>query len=356
MRTTVYVSCADDKRIVVLDMDQATGALRELSRTDVPGATGPSSGSLPLALSPDRKWLYAALRAEPFPVCSFAIDPTSGALELRGTAKLPDSMCYLSIDRTGTSLFSASYGGAVLGVSRIADGIVGEVTQALATPPKAHSVRPDPENRFAYAACLGGDVLLAQRFDGVRLDPTPHPAATTLAGAGPRHFAFAHGGRRLYLLNELDGTVNVYDRDLETGALRERQSITILTEPATGNVAAADIHLTPDGRFLYASERTTHILAAFRVDAETGLLTLAGHAPSEPTPRGFAIDSEGRFLLCAGLTSGKVATYAIDDASGLLRWMSAVEVGKGANWIEMASQATDDASFLVKSRLGPVGA
>lgn len=337
MRTTVYVSCADDKRIVVLDMDRATGALRELSRADVPGTIGSSPGSLPLALSPDRRWLYAALRAEPFPVCSFAIDPASGALELRGTARLPDSMCYLSTDRTGTSLFSASYGGGVLGVSRIADGIVGEVTQALATPPKAHSIRPDPENRFAYAACLGGDVLLAQRFDGVRLDPTPHPVAITRPGAGPRHFTFADGGRRLYLLNELDGTVNVYDRDLETGALREKQSITVLATPAQGKVAAADIHLTPDERFLYASERTTNILTAFRVEAGNGILTLAGHAPSEPTPRGFAIASQSKFLLCAGLTSGKVATYAIDDASGVLLRASAVEVGTGANWIEMVS-------------------
>ena len=169
------------------------------------------------------------------------------------------------------------------------------------------------------------------------VSPTPHPVATTRAGAGPRHFAFGDRGRRLYLLNELDGTINVYDRDVETGALRERQSITVLATPANGKVAAADIHLTPDERFLYASERTTDTLTAFRVDGGTGFLTLAGHAPSEPTPRGFAIDSRGKFLLCAGLTSGKVATYAIDDASGVLRRASAVEVGAGANWIEMVS-------------------
>ena len=339
MRTTVYVSCADDKQIVVLDMDRATGALRELSRTDVPGTAEPSPNSLPLALSPNRRWLYAALRTEPFPVCSFAIDPITGALELRGTARLADSMCYLSTDRTGTRLFSASYGGAKLGLAPITDGIAGETSQVLATPPKAHSVRPDPENRIVYAACLGGDVVLAQPFDGSNLDPTPHPAATTRIGAGPRHFVFAHRGRRLYLLNELDGTINVYDRDLETGALREKQSITVLARSAAGSVAAADIHLTPDERFLYASERMTHILAAFRVDAETGLLILTGHVPSEPMPRGFAIDPQGEFLLCAGLTSGRVATYAIDQTSGALGRVSAVEVGGGPNWIEIDSRA-----------------
>jgi 6-phosphogluconolactonase len=338
MRTTVYVSCADDKQIVVLDMDRATGALREVSRTDVPGTAEPSPSSLPLALSPNRRWLYAALRTEPFPVCSFAIDPTTGALELRGTARLADSVCYLSTDGTGTRLFSASYGGAKLGLAPIIDGIAGETIQVLATPPKAHSIRPDPENRFVYAACLGGDVVLAQPFDGANLDPTPRPAARTRAGAGPRHFVFADRGRRLYLLNELDGTINLYDRDLETGALREKQSITALAGPAAGNVAAADIHLTPDERFLYASERTAHILAAFRVDAETGILKLIGHAPSEPTPRGFAIDPEGKFLLCAGLTSGRIAAYAIDQTSGALSRVSAVELGGGPNWIEIVPE------------------
>lgn len=335
MRTTVYVSCADDKQVVVFDMNRITGALREVSRTDVPGTDEPSPSSLPLALSPDRTWLYATLRTEPFPVSSFAIDSATGALSLRGIARLADSTCYLSTDRTGTRLFSASYGGATLGVAPIVDGVAGDTTQVLATPPKAHSIRPDPDNRFVYAACLGGDVVLAQRFDGTAIDPTLHPATTTRPGAGPRHLAFANRSSRLYVLNELDGSVNAYDRDPGTGALRELQSISALPQPTAGNVAAADIHLTPDDRFLYASERTTNTLAAFRVDAQSGELTLIGHVPSEPTPRGFAIDSQGKFLLCAGLASGKVATYTIDPASGGLRRASAIEAGAGPNWIEI---------------------
>lgn len=335
MRTIVYVSCADDKVVHVLEMNAATGALQSLSSCAVPGTAEPSASSLPLAPSPDRRFLYAALRTAPFPVCSFAIDPASGALALRGTAALPDSMCYLSVDQTGTRLFSASYGGSKLAVSRIRDGVVAEVLQVVATPPKAHSIRPDPSNRFVYAACLGGDVVLRQRLEGGLLDPTAHPAAVTRPRAGPRHFAFARSGRMVYVVNELDGSINAYQCDPDTGTLSELQTITLLQRPATTSVAAADIHLTPDERFLYASERTTNTLAAFRVDPDTGKLALIGHFPSEATPRGFAIEPQGRFLLCAGLASGRVATYRIDPVSGRLERMGAADVGAGPNWIEI---------------------
>jgi 6-phosphogluconolactonase len=334
MRIIVYVSCTEDKQVVGFEMDPATGALRELSRTAVPGTDVPSPGSLPLAVSPDRRWLYAALRTEPFPVVTFAIDPESGALRHAGTAKLGDSMCYLSTDQSGVRLFSASYGGAKLSVGPIEGGIAGDTEQVVATPPKAHCARLAPDGTFVYVACLGGDVILAQRFEAGRAAPTPNPAARTKTGAGPRHLAFANTSDRLYCLNELDGTLNAYDRDPASGALRQIQSASVLAEPASGSVAAADLHLTDDDRFLYASERTTNTLAAFRTDPATGRMSLIGHVPSEPNPRGFAIDPQGKFLLCAGMTSGKVATYEIDPDTGALRRTRAAEAGAGANWVE----------------------
>lgn len=330
----VYVSCADDKLIAGYEMD-GSGRLHEISRTAVPGSAAPSPSSLPLAVSQDRRWMYAALRGEPFPLSTFAIDPATGALTLAGTARLPDSMCYLSTDRTGTRLFSASYGGAILGVTPIRAGIAGDIAQVIATPPKAHCARPDPDFRFVYTACLGGDVILAQRIEDAGLDPVPHPVARTRPGAGPRHVAFTRDGHRLYCLNELDGTVNAYNRDRDTGALREIQSISLLTHPVPGGLAAADIHLTPDERFLYASERKTNTLAGFRVEHGTGLLSPIAPVPSEPNPRGFAIASQGPFLLCAGMESGTVATYAIDSQSGELTRLGAVSAGAGANWVEV---------------------
>jgi 6-phosphogluconolactonase len=336
-RTLVYVSCATDQHITILELDQTTGSLRELARTDVPGTDASAAGSLPLALSPDRTRLYAGLRAEPWPVASFAIHPTTGELTLLSLATLADSMCYLSTDATGRTLFSASYSGAKLATNPITEaGLAGDPAQILATPPKAHSALPSPDNRFLYAASLGGDAILCQAFDAAtgRLAPAIHIAARTAPGAGPRHLAFAQGGRILYVLNELDGTLITFARDPATGALIARQTLSLLPEAVPLPVAAADLHITPNGRFLYASERLTDTLNGFAINPADGTLTPICRVPSETTPRGFAIAPSGRWLLCAGLTSGALASYAIRP-DGTLACLASLPVGRGANWVEI---------------------
>lgn len=334
-QTYVLVSCAGDQHITTLAFDPAHGTLHETARTKVPGPDATAAGSLPLALSPDRTRLYAALRATPWTVVTFAIDPRTAALTPIGHAPLADSMCYLSTDATGRTLFSASYSGAKLATNPIdANGIAGPVNQVLDTPPKAHSALPSLDNRFVYAASLGGDALLCQAFDAPtgRLAPSISIAARTAPGAGPRHFVFGPAGRSLYLVNELDGTVTAYARDPSTGALTPRQTLPLIPDGTALPVAAADIHLTPDAHFLYASERSTDTISGFAV-APDFTLTPICRVPAEPTPRGFAIAPSGRFLLCAGLASGRLATYAI-AADGTLARQTATDVGAGANWVE----------------------
>ena len=337
MTTTIaYVSCADDREIVTLALDQTSGALRVIARTAVPGTDVPSPSSLPMALRGDRTRLYAALRSPPFPLSSYAIDPTTGALQLLGTTELPQAMAYLSADRSGRWLLAASYVGAMLTVSPIdAGGLAGAAVQTVATPLRTHAVLPDPENRFVYAPCLGGDVVLGQAFDpGTgRLDPTPRPVATTRPGAGPRHLVFARQGALVYLLNELDGTLVTYARDAVTGLLAERQTLGFLPDGLSETTSSADLHLTPDERQLVASDRTTDTLNLFRINPTDGTLELVARTPCEITPRGFAIASGGRFLLCAGLTSGHVGVYAIGD--GRLVPAARLPVGGGPNWIEV---------------------
>ncbi len=333
----VYVSCAEETHIAVLALDTLTGAMRELARTKLPGNV-PSPGSLPLAISPDRSRLYAGLREAPYPLVTYSIDPGTGLLDVRGSATLADSMCFLSVDATGRTLFSASYGGAKLAANAIgSDGVAGMPMQVLATPPKAHSAVPAPDNRFVYTACLGADAILCQAFDAPtgRLAGEINIAAHTAAGAGPRHMVFGGGGRMLYVVNELGGTLSVYARDPASGALAARQTLSLLPDGVATPVASADIHLTPDGRFLYASERTTNTLSGFRVNATDGTLVPVCRVPSEPTPRGFAIAPGGRFLLCAGLASGGLATYAIEQDTGVLVRLGVHQVGGGANWVEI---------------------
>ncbi len=336
-RMIAYVSCAAEAVIACFRLDNATGVLTPVGRVTVPGWVDPPPTSMPLALAPDCRTLYAACRNPPFPVSSFAIG-ADGGLTLIGTGQMADAMAYIATDRTGRFLFGASYHGAKLSVNPIgAGGVPGEPLQVVGTPPKAHSILPDPENRAVYAAVLGGDVILRLGFDPAsgRLAGPATAAAHTAPGAGPRHIRFARAGALFYVLNELDGTLTAAARDSATGALTELQSIRLVPPAAPGQtLAAADLHLTPDERFLYASERRNNLLAGFRLRPD-GTLDALGTVPAERGPRAFAIDPYGRWLLCAGQQTGRVAVYAIAASSGALTRRAAILAGGNATWIEI---------------------
>jgi 6-phosphogluconolactonase len=331
--TVVYVSSADAQEIAVLSLDRASGELKPIETVAVGGT------AMPMALSPDRRMLYAALRSQPFRVVSFAIDAGSGRLIKRGEASLADSMANIDVDRSGRWLFAASYGGHKISVNAIGqDGTVGAVQQLVATKPNAHAIHADAANHYVIATSLGGDNLSVWRFDPTSGTLTANEPALTSAPAktGPRHFVWDAAQRRLYLLCELDASLFVYDWDAASGTLREAQRTSALPPGFSGGTPwAADLHLTPDGKFLYASERRSSTLATYKVDAASGRLELIGHVPTEKTPRGFAIDPSGRYLIAAGQDSNGVTVYAIDPASGALSQRARLPLGKNPNWVEI---------------------
>ena len=328
----VYVSHAGSGEIRVLHLDPQTATLTLLQQVEIGGEV------MPMALGPDRRRLYAARRSEPRAVLSFAIDPATGRLQALGSAALPHSMAYIATDRSGHHLLSASYDGDLLAVGPIdAEGVAGAASQLLPTGRHAHAIQADPSNRFVLASTLGAGVLQQLRFDaaGGRLAPNMPPTFQPRAGASPRHFVFGPDGRFVYLLNELDAAIDVLAFDPMLGTLAQLQTIDSLPPGFVGAPWAADLHLTPDGRFLYSSERRSDSLAAFRVDAADGRLTLAGHFPTEAQPRGFAITPDGRFLVAAGQRSNALRLHAIDPDSGALHERGRCAVGDGPNWIEI---------------------
>ena len=330
--TIVYVSNADSQEISVLALDRATGALTTVETVPVGGTV------MPMAVSPDKRVLYAALRSQPFRVASFAIDPASGRLKKLGEAALADSMANIDTDRSGRWLFAASYGGNKITVNSIEkDGQVGAVQQLIPTKPNAHAIHVDAANRFVLATSLGGDNLSSWRFDAATGQLSPNEPALIATGAksGPRHFVWDTAQRRLYLLCELDASLYVFDFDAARGSLREVQRTSALPPGFTGKPWAADLHLAPDGRHLYASERTTSTITTYAVDAASGQLKTQSQVPTEQTPRGFAIDPSGRYLIASGQASHAIAVYAIDAATGALSALQRYGVGKNPNWVEI---------------------
>ncbi|MFG1795941.1 lactonase family protein [Nocardia sp. NPDC049149] len=333
-QTLVYVSNADSHEISVLLLD-ATGVLTPVGSAQVDGTV------MPLAVHPEHRFLYAGIRSEPFAVKTFAIHP-SGRLRHLSTTPLPDNMAYLSTDRTGRFLLSASYTGDKIAINPIAaDGTVdASPLEVIATAPHAHSIVVDPTNRHVFAAVLGGDHLLQYHFDEVAGSLTPnHPAAVeTELGAGPRHIVFHPSGRVVFVANELDGTVNSYLLD-PTGTLTRLAAISALPEGFSGSPWTSDVHVTPDGRFLYVSERTSDTIAGFRVGSTPGALDPLGHTATEAQPRGFAIDPRGRFLVAAGQKSNAITTYAIDPRTGALTARDRCAVGRNPTWVEIIDLA-----------------
>ncbi len=346
--TFVYVSNAEDGDIGMYTL-RPDGSL-------LPGArVAAGKPVMPMSVSPDRRFLYAAVRSKPFAVITYAIDRTTGVLSKRSGAALAESLPYIRVDRTGSFLLGASYGGNLVSVNAIGkDGTVSDPRQVIPTARNAHSIITDNTNRFVFVPHLGTDQVFQFRFDAKtgRLTANTPPVVQLKAGSGPRHIIMSADNRFAYLLNELTATVTTLSLDAKTGGLTEVSSASALPpdtklgpgapRPSPGrnvdnDVWASDLHLTPDGKFLYAAERTGSSIGALGVDPATGTLTYLSTTPTEPQPRGFAIDPKGHTMIVSGEKSDTISVYAIDPGTGALSLREKYPTGKGSNWIEIVS-------------------
>lgn len=331
----VFVSCADSGELHVLHLAAATGQLRTEQVLNLGGQL------MPMALSPDSAHLYVARRSDPLAVVTLAVDARAGRAQVLAEAPLTASMAHLSTDATGRWLFAASYGSDVVSVQGIgADGVVHAAsngTATYATGRHAHCALATPDNRFVLAASLGGGQLHRYRLNALTgaLQPTDPPVFSMPPGTGPRHLCFNTQGDRAYVLGELDAFVHVLEVDADTGDLRLLQSLPTLPQGFGGGAWGADLHLSPDERWLYTSERNSHTLAVFSVDASSGLLSPVGHWPTQQQPRGFAITADGRHLVAAGQASHRVGVHAISADTGALRLLGEHAVGLNPNWVTM---------------------
>jgi 6-phosphogluconolactonase len=183
--------------------------------------------------------------------------------------------------------------------------------------PHAHGIYLDAAERFAFAPDLGADRVFVYRFDADKGVLEPHGAASLEPGSGPRHLAFHPKGRHAYVINELTNTIVVFGYDPAKGELAPLQTVQTLPESFTGTSYTAEIEVSPDGRFLYGSNRGHDSLVVFRIDAASGRLALAGHVPVGGSwPRHFAIEASGA-LLAAHQRSGTISLFRLDPATGI---------------------------------------
>ena len=331
----VYVGTYTDggsRGIYRFEMDPVSGALTG------PLLAGESENPSFLALHPGGRVLYAVNELGSFggaktgAVSAFAIDAATGSLtRLDQQPSGGADPCHLVVDRDGRNLLVANYsGGSVALLPLDAEGRLrpaSAVRQQVGTGPDrerqeashAHGVVLDPAERFALAADLGADRIFVYRYGAAAgsLEPNDPAAALLEPGSGPRHLSWHRSGTVLYALNELRSTVTALRFDAARGVLEPLQTVTMLPAGFSGRNKAAEIAVSPDGRFLYASNRGDDSLALFGIDAASGTLVPAGHFPTGGrSPRHFAIDPSGRWLLAANQDSDSITLFRLDAATG----------------------------------------
>ena len=296
-----------------------------------------------MAVSWDRHYLFAAVRSVPYTVQTFLIDADTGKLRKISESPLADSFAYISLDQRGRYLFGSSYDNDLFTVNAVRDGVVGQKPlQTFKTEQNAHSVRIDDTNRYLIVASLGGERVYQYRFDARTGQVTPNdpPWLEAPRGLGPRHIEFSPDDRFVYILDELQDKVITYYLNPNSGRLTEMSITSALpadtrlvpgaprgavrnTTPAmqphqdtANDIWAADIHIRPDGNYLYTSERTSSILTALKVNKAAGKLAFSATFPTEKQPRGFNITPDGRYLICTGEKSNMLSVFDIDRATG----------------------------------------
>lgn len=314
-------------------LDPESGRLKPARRTD--GMEHPFF----MAVSRDQKFLYAIHAKtfggkEPEQVAAYALDGRTGRLKLlnrqstRGTAS-----CYLDVDATGKTVLVANYTTGNVGALPVRDdGSLGEMVSffqhagsSVDLPrqkgPNAHSFVVSPDNRFAFATDLGIDQVLGYRLDAAtaKLTPSQPPFVKAPPGAGPRHLIFHPNGKHVYVINELKNSVTLFDYAASSGTLAERQTLSTLPADFAGKSYCADLKITPNGRFLYGTNRGHDSIATYGI-GDDGRLALLGIVPSlGKGPQNLAIAVGGKFLLCANMPGKNVVVFRIDAQTGGLK-------------------------------------
>jgi len=330
----VYITLQGDNKIAIYNLNSETGELSHQEDIATPG------GPAPFAVSPDNTRAYTGLR-DANVMASFNVNPDSGSLTQSGTVKLESDPCYISVDNTGRHLLSAYYAAGHLAVHPIDDqgALSGAATEWIATRHRAHCAQTDSTNSYTFLPHVeDSNAIYQYKFDDRTGKLTPNDPAIIEppVGDGPRHYVYHPNGKFIYFDNEQASSVTAYRFDSDTGTIEAFQTLSTLPENWSGENSNAQIHMSPDGKFLYAANRGHNSIAMYSVNAETGELTSLGQQPSLGTPRAFGIDPTGGYMLVGGLDNGDLATYKINP-TGTLIHQTTQPIGNLPMWIHITN-------------------
>ncbi|GHT23595.1 6-phosphogluconolactonase [Bacteroidia bacterium] len=301
--------------ISVYDFDTQTGDFD--FRSDVKGIINPSY----LAVSSDEQMVYAVNETSEGAVSAFRFDKDAATLSFLNSQPANGAdPCFIAVSPGQAFVATANYSGGSLSVLPLApDGRLEPAWQVLTFDAGAthhiHTVRfVGGVGSNVLATDLGADkiYIFNSRFELLKTVDTPPKS-------GPRHIAFHPEGKFLYVINELSGTVLAYSHE-EGVIAKQIQEIASDITPGAGGKGSADIHISPDGQFLYASNRlTADGIAIFRIDPANGTLARVGEQPTGIHPRNFILTPNGKFLLCANRNSNNIQLFAVNPETGLLQ-------------------------------------
>lgn len=325
----VYVSLRDDNAIQVYELDTEKGELKHIEEYKLDG--GPAS----MCFNPEKNILYVSHRASNG-FSSHKIDTNSGRLTPFNSVRAIDNPVYISTDKKNNFLLSVYYAAGKSAIYKLKkDGSISDsLTQNNEGYVNPHSILTDATNRFVFIADKSGEKIYQYKFndESGKIESNNPAEFVTVKNTGPRHFVFNNENTIAYFVNELGNSVSAYHLDKQNGTLELFQTVPTLPDDFTGSNTAADIHLTPNNNFLYATNRGCDSIAGFSVDKKTGLLQRIGIFPTEKTPREFDIDPAGKYLISAGEDSGNLALYLINK-DGKLIPLQIVSAGKRPSWV-----------------------
>ena len=332
---TAYVfigSYCEDKTtegIYVYTLNEKTGVLKKV--TSIKGVVNPSY----IALSPNGKYVYACTETalpDAGGVSSFEFNEKNKSLTFLSSQKSGgDNPAHIAIHKNGKWLVCGNYSGGRLSVFPLKDGKIEPFAQLIEFKDSSvdktrqekshiHQAVFAPNDDYVFFPDLGSDKIRVYKFDGAQSMPlvdVANPYTKTAEGSGPRHFTFHPNGKFAYCVEELSGTISAYN--YKSGNLDRFQNVYAYSEKHADGFGGADIHISPDGKFLYASNRgVENNLAIFSINAN-GKLKLVGHQSTLGNhPRNFTLDPSGKFLLVANKNTGEVIVFKRNATTGLL--------------------------------------